>query len=111
MMKSFKKGLLMFTAFMVIIVSCKKEEIETEEKVPGIVVDNMDTAIEPSEDFFRYVNGSWIDKTEIPADRTSWGSFNELRKKTDSDVLTILSEAIKEDKFPKLKDAEGNLIC
>jgi putative endopeptidase len=40
------------------------------------------------------VNGSWLDKAEIPADRTSWGSFNELRKKTDADVLEILNEAI-----------------
>ncbi|MGB5321598.1 M13 family metallopeptidase, partial [Lutimonas sp.] len=68
-----------------------------------------DNTVSPSDDFFRYVNGSWVDKTEIPADRTSWGSFNELRKKTDSEVLTIMNKAIEEDNFPKLKDAEGNL--
>lgn len=90
------------------MVSCKKEK-QAEEKIPGIIVENMDTNVRPNDDFFRHVNGTWLDKTEIPADRTSWGAFNELRKKTDSDVLTILNEAIKEDKFPKLKDAEGNL--
>ena len=108
-MKLMKKELLIFAMFMALLVSCKKEEIKTEEKIPGIVVDNMDNTTSPSEDFFRYVNGSWVDKTEIPADRTSWGSFNELRKKTDSEVLTIMNKAIEEDNFPKLKDAEGNL--
>lgn len=107
-MKLIKNEILILTMFMVLMVSCKKEKIEVEEQIPGIVVDNMDNTVSPSEDFFRYVNGTWVDKTEIPADRTSWGSFNELRKKTDSDVLEILNRAIEEDNFPKLKDAEGN---
>lgn len=109
-MKTPKKIVLYSSiAVLAIIVSCKKDKPVEEEKIPGIIVENMDTTVSPTDDFFRYVNGSWLDKTEIPADRTSWGSFNELRKKTDSDVLTILNEAITEDKFPKLKDAEGNL--
>ncbi len=83
------------------IVACKKD---TSGKVAGIVVENMDTSVRPNDDFFRHVNGNWLDKTEIPADRTSWGSFGELRKTTDADVLTILNDAIEEDNFPKLKD-------
>lgn len=89
------------------LVSCEKEK---EEKVAGIVVENMDTTVRPNDDFFRYVNGNWIDKTEIPDDQTSWGGFNQLRKATDADVLTILNDAIEANDFPKLKDAEGNLI-
>jgi endothelin-converting enzyme/putative endopeptidase len=36
--------------------------------------------VKPADDFFRFVNGTWLDKTEIPSDRTL-GSFNELLKK------------------------------
>ncbi|REE80615.1 putative endopeptidase [Lutibacter oceani] len=110
-MKILIKKLMLYTSIvaLTLFISCKKEKQVEEEKIPGIIVENMDTSVRPNDDFFRYVNGSWLDKTEIPADRTSWGSFNELRKKTDADVLTILSEAIAEDKFPKLKDAQGNL--
>ena len=102
---------MLFTSIvtLTLFISCKGEKQIEGEKIPGIIVENMDTSVRPNDDFFRYVNGSWLDKTEIPADRTSWGSFNELRKKTDADVLTILNEAIAEDKFPKLKDAQGNL--
>jgi len=109
-MKSTVKKMMLYSTIVALtmLVSCKSEK-QAEEKIPGIIVENMDTSTSPSNDFFRYVNGTWIDKTEIPADRTSWGAFNELRKKTDSDMLTILSEAIAEDNFPKLKDAEGNL--
>ena len=60
---------------------------------PGINVSYMDKNTKPNDNFFRFVNGTWLDKTEIPADRTSWGSFNELRKKTDMDALTILKQA------------------
>lgn len=60
---------------------------------PGINVSYMDMNVRPNDDFFRFVNGSWLDKTEIPSDRTSWGSFNELLKKTDKDALAILREA------------------
>ncbi len=102
---------MLYAAIAVVAVtfSCKNEKQVEEEKIPGIIVENMDNTVRPNDDFFRYVNGSWLDKTEIPADRTSWGSFNELRKKTDRDVLTILGEAISEDKFPRLRDAQGNL--
>jgi predicted metalloendopeptidase len=40
----------------------------------------MDKTVKPANDFFRYVNGTWLDNTEIPSDRTRWGSFDELRK-------------------------------
>jgi predicted metalloendopeptidase len=53
----------------------------------------MDKTIKPSDDFFRYVNGTWLNTTEIPGDKTRWGSFDELRQRTDSDALTILKEA------------------
>lgn len=91
------------------IVACKTEK-KPEEKVQGIVLENMDTSVKPTDDFFRYVNGTWLDKTEIPADRTSWGGFGELRKKTDADVLAILNKAIKEGNFPKIKDSKGSEI-
>jgi putative endopeptidase len=60
---------------------------------PGINVGLMDKTVKPGNDFFRFVNGTWYDKTEIPADKTRWGSFDELRQTTDKDALAILQEA------------------
>jgi len=61
---------------------------------PGINLDFMDRSVKPGDDFFRFVNGTWYDQTEIPADRTRWGSFDELRQKTDDDMKAILQEAL-----------------
>lgn len=60
---------------------------------PGINTSYMDKTVKPSDDFFRYVNGKWLDETEIPSDKTRWGSFDELRESTNNDALAILKEA------------------
>lgn len=94
--RTIKIGLSLF-AISAIFYSCKtsKETVVKKEETPiGINTSFMDKTVKPSDDFFRFVNGKWIDNTEIPADRTRWGSFDELRKNTDEDVMAILKEAI-----------------
>ena len=107
-MKTIKKVFFTTAIASLTFVACKSDK--TEEKVAGIVLENMDKTVKPTDDFFRHVNGAWLDKTEIPDDQTSWGGFNQLRKKTDADVLEILGEAIEQRDFPKVKDAQGNEI-
>ncbi len=63
-------------------------------QTPGINLDLMDRSAAPQQNFFRFVNGKWLDNTEIPADKTRWGSFDELRQNTDKDMLVIIDEAI-----------------
>src|SRR5580693_9503012 len=36
----------------------------------GSVVANMDRSVKPGDDFYRYANGNWISRTEIPPDRS-----------------------------------------
>jgi putative endopeptidase len=79
-------------------------QAQNAPKEPGINVSYMNTNISPSQDFFKYVNGTWLEKTEIPSDRTTWGSFNELIKKTDKDVMAVLQEASKNPKYKSNTD-------
>ncbi|WP_191858267.1 M13 family metallopeptidase [Hanstruepera ponticola] len=100
---NFKKLSLLSAVAFVGLVACKKEPNEEtalvkEDVVPGINLDFMDTSVKPNDDFFRYVNGSWLDTNEIPDDRSTWGSFSELRKKTDADALSILESAMSDNK-------------
>jgi putative endopeptidase len=64
----------------------------------------MDKSVKPNDDFFKFVNGTWYKNTEIPADKTRWGSFDELRQKTDVDALAILKEAAKNPKYKSNTD-------
>ena len=39
----------------------------------GIVATNLDRSVRPGDNFYRYTNGSWLDRTDIPPDRSSVG--------------------------------------
>jgi putative endopeptidase len=97
MNKFILKGSFGFLFLSVALYSCKSsQEVASKKETSGINVGYMDKSVNPANDFNRYVNGTWLDKTEIPADRTRWGSFDELRKNTDDDVMAILKDAIKD---------------
>ena len=59
----------------------------------GINPDFLDLSVRPEDDFYLFVNGGWMRNTEIPPDRSSWGSFHELSKSTDEKTLEILAIA------------------
>lgn len=100
---------LLFVIPAIIGLTEAQAQKKTTVKEPGINVSYFDNNVKPADDFFRFVNGAWLDKTEIPSDRTSWGSFNELLKKTDKDALTILKEASKNPKYKSNTD-QGKAI-
>ncbi|QGK76285.1 M13 family metallopeptidase [Flavobacterium sp. SLB02] len=108
MIKQLNKSV--FCAFSAMLCCVTIEAQNAKPKEPGINLSNMNTKVSPGQDFFRYVNGAWLDKTEIPSDRNSWGSFNELRQKTDNDALAILKEASKDPKYKSNTD-QGKAIA
>ena len=61
----------------------------------GIDRSGFDASARPQDDFNRYVNGGWIDKTEIPADKATWGSFAILREESDKHQREIIEELSK----------------
>ena len=69
----------------------------------------MDKKVKPSDDFYRFVNGTWLDKTVIPNDKTAWGTSEELYENTNKDVAKILKEAINNPKY-KANTDEGKAI-
>ena len=59
----------------------------------GLDLDAMDTTIRPQDDLFRYVNGTWLETTEIPGARPRYGSFDMLPTQSAEDVLAIIQDA------------------
>lgn len=80
-------------ASLVSLVSCKNQgaDMASNTTVSGIVLENMDPSVNPKDDFYNYVNGSWSKNTKIPDDETRWGGFGVLRKSTRQDVLEIIN--------------------
>jgi endothelin-converting enzyme/putative endopeptidase len=80
--------------FLFLAVSCGQQ---APPLTSGIELANMDTSIRPQDDFFRYVNGSWLKTTEIPADRTNTGVVMDLRDKAREDVKAIIEDVASRD--------------
>ncbi len=59
----------------------------------GLDTAGFDHAVRPQDDFFAYVNGAWLKKTEIPADATITGSFDELRDRSRLQLRALLEGA------------------
>src|SRR6266498_4763841 len=72
----------------------------------GVDLDAMDKSVKPGDDFFRYVNGKWASTAQIPADKTSFGSFAMLRDLSELRVHEIL-ERFAADKNLKPGSDEG----
>jgi putative endopeptidase len=58
----------------------------------GFDTTNFDRSVRPQDDFFRFVNGAWLRRTEIPADASNWGAFSELRERSRDALHGILEE-------------------
>ena len=60
-------------------------------------VGRMDKTASPCNDFFQYVNGTWVKNTQIPASESRWGSFNELIENNNKLLRQILEEDAKSE--------------
>lgn len=86
-------------AALLTLVACSQEDVAVEavaEAKPlssGIDIQYMDTSVNPGDDFFMYVNGKWVQETEIPADRATFGGFQLLADEAQEDVKAIIDEA------------------
>ncbi|WP_229659113.1 M13 family metallopeptidase [Luteimonas terricola] len=56
----------------------------------GIDTAGMDTSVAPGNDFFAYVSGTWAANTEIPSDKSMYGSFLVLRDLSEARVRQLL---------------------
>src|SRR5436189_1227408 len=75
---------------------------QIEQKSPPLDPKNMDTSVKPSDDFFRYANGAWIKRTEIPPEYSRWGAFNELIEHNNDSLQTIAAKTSQTPVDPKL---------
>ncbi len=66
----------------------------------GVDLAAFDRTVRPQDDFNRFVNGTWMKTTEIPADRSTWGSFVELADKSDAALKEIIDSVTKTPQKP-----------
>ena len=54
---------------------------------------NMNLEVKPGDNFYQYANGNWIKNNPVPASKTRWGSFDELREESSKRLQGLLEFA------------------
>jgi len=72
----------------------------------GLDKSGMDAAVRPQDDLFKAMNGTWIQKTDIPADKSAWGTFYQLRELSDQRVKSIIEELASKQQAAGTVDAK-----
>jgi len=106
------KKLLIGASALFALAACSQEQAATQttaEDAPalrsGIDLTAMDTSVRPGDDFFSYVNGTWVAETEIPADKASYNMFNIINEETQENVKAIIEASATGD-FAKGTDEQ-----
>jgi putative endopeptidase len=81
-------------SLVLIQISCKTEApIKSADYASGLYLEYMDSTINPGDNFQMYVNGKWIDETEIPSDKSSFGIGMILHEQSQDHVKEIIEYA------------------
>jgi putative endopeptidase len=94
------------TVFIILILALiqgctgKSKMDVSAEKYPAFDVRNMDTTVNPGDDFFNYTNGAWLKNNPVPADKNAISVFDELIEKNRSDIREIIIEAAASSDVP-----------
>lgn len=103
-----KRRLLLCTAIIALSISAApafaESALDSETKAAstkpkfetwGFDMTAIDKSTKPGDDFFQYVNGAWVARTEIAADRTSAGVGVDLTNQAELDVRAIVEDLSK----------------
>lgn len=102
-----KMPALVLIAMILGLVACEKstkvhsgptaDSAKTSSLSSGIDLSAVDNNVRPQDDFFRYVNGTWLANTEIPDDKSRYGIFNSLFDRTQKNLRHIIITAAEAD--------------
>ena len=76
------------------LVACSSTDNGNYQAMPklvsGIDMSNIDSNVGADQDFYRHVNGQWLKTTEIPADKSNYGSFGQLYDESQIKLRDII---------------------
>lgn len=83
-----------FAVFLLaFLVSARGVSAQTRDS--GIDPDGFDKTVRAQDDLFLHVNGRWLQRTEIPADKSNYGSFNKLIDEAQLNLRAIIEDVAK----------------
>ncbi|WP_063046885.1 M13 family metallopeptidase [Nocardia pseudovaccinii] len=69
------------------LVSCSREQ---SVRLTGVDMRGEDPTIRPQDDLFRYVNGGWLRDYQLPPDKSSYTTFDEVGDRVEQQLRAII---------------------
>lgn len=90
------KNLWIFALLAVVgMVSCNKKV----EQTAGIRIENLDTLVSPSIDFYEYACGGWIKNNPLTPEYARFGSFDKLAENNREQLRVLIEEIAQKETF------------
>ncbi|MEV6069853.1 M13 family metallopeptidase [Nocardia sp. NPDC052001] len=67
------------------------EPAKTAAQLIGPDMSGSNPAIRPQDDLYRFVNGKWLDEYQLPPDKTSFGTFDEVQDRVEEQLRDIIT--------------------
>ncbi len=94
-------------ALTAVSLSAAAQEAKPQYGAWGYDTAGVDKATQPGDDFFRYANGAWLDKTEIPVDKPGYSLRLAMTDRTEQRLHDLMEDsAAKADREPKTLDGK-----
>jgi putative endopeptidase len=74
----------------------------------GVEIDALDRKTDPCNDFYQFACGGWIARNPVPADRRSWGRFQEVQDRNLAILRRILESPAEEGDPSTLREATSS---
>jgi len=88
------RNLIPICAVILSLSACQQSGANKENK-QDILKANIDTTVNPADDFFQFAEGTWIKNNPIPGDQTNWGIGQLVQEELYSRLKSINEEAVK----------------
>lgn len=95
-------------AYLALTAPCHAVEAQPSFGTWGVDLSAMDKSVRPGDNFFQYVNGTWLKTAVIPADRSSTGSFQDLQILSEKRMRAIVDD-LQKRRYESLSDEEKKL--
>jgi len=87
---------LALAIFTTVAATKKNKKEDNMDSTPAVNTHNMDTTINPGDNFFKYVNGSWMRNNAIPAEYSQYGAFTILYENNQKLLRKLVEDVSKE---------------